>query len=258
MPGPAAIIPAIATVAGSAISANAAKKAANTQAAAAAEGTAEQRRQFDAMRALQQPYVEAGTGALGRLSGYESVGPEALAIQRAMAGLGSPEEQDAALRRIEQGPLFAGLMRQGENAILQNASATGGLRGGNVQAALAQFRPQLLSSLMDRQYSQLGGLTALGQGVTQNLAALGQASASGVGAAGLATGQNIANLMGQQGAAQAGGILGQANAGIGALGNIGGLLAQRFAGSPSNVPAVVDDGYSIGQGSAYGGSRAGL
>jgi hypothetical protein len=93
------------------------------------------------------------------------------------------------------------LQQQGENAILQNASATGGLRGGNIQGALAQFRPALLNQALEQQYSRLGGMTQLGQ-----------RSAAGVGAAGMETGTNISNLLGQQGAALAGGELGQAKA----------------------------------------------
>ncbi|WP_449405980.1 hypothetical protein [Massilia phosphatilytica] len=36
-------------------------------------------------------------------------------------------------------PRFQALQQQGNDAILANASATGGLRGGNVQGALGQF-----------------------------------------------------------------------------------------------------------------------
>jgi len=124
--------------------------------------------------------------------------------------LGSPEGQQQAINAIQSGPQFQAMTQQGENAILQNASATGGLRGGNVQGALAQFRPQLLNQLIDQQFSRLGGLTSLGQN-----------AAAGVGNAGMATGNSITNLLAQQGAARAGGALGQA-AGFGnALGGIG-------------------------------------
>jgi len=120
--------------------------------------------------------------------------------------------------------------RQGENAILQNASATGGLRGGNVQAALAQFRPALLSSLIEQQYGRLGGLTAIGQN-----------AAAGVGNAGMSTGTNIATLLGRQGQAEAGGILGQQSALTGGInkafgavqgaGGFGKLFGGGFGGS---------------------------
>jgi hypothetical protein len=75
------------------------------------------------------------------------------------------------------------------------------LRGGNIQAALGQFRPQLLSSLIEQQYGRLGGLTNTGQASAARQAAFGQQ-----------TGANVSTLLGQQGQAQAGGILGEQSA----------------------------------------------
>lgn len=159
-----------------------ANKAAKDQAGAAQAGIDEQRRQFDAMQALLQPYVQAGQGALGGMQN--------------LAGLGTPEEQQAAIAALAGGPEMLAMTQQGENAMLQNASATGGLRGGNLQGALAQFRPQVLSQLINQQYNRLGGL-----------AQMGQASAAGVGSAGMQSGANIAQLLQAQGAANAGGQL---------------------------------------------------
>lgn len=172
---------------GGMMQAGAAEDAAQIQAGASEAGIAEQRRQFDAMRELLKPYTEAGLPALE--------------AQQAFLGLQGPEAERAAIERIRGGETFQALTRQGEEALLQRASATGGLRGGNIQAALSQFRPQLLSSLIEQQYGRLGGMTALGQ-----------QSAAGVGTAGMETGTNIANLLGQRGAALAGGELGQARA----------------------------------------------
>ena len=121
---------------------------------------------------------------------------EGVEQQQALVGVQGPEAQRAAIAALEQGPAFQALQQQGENALLQQASATGGLRGGNVQAALAQFRPQLLSQLIEQQYGQLGGLVKYGQ-----------ASAAGTGAAAQETGSNVAQLLAAQGAAQAGGQL---------------------------------------------------
>jgi hypothetical protein len=158
----------------------AAKDAASTQAGASQAGIEEQRRQFDVVQKLLEPYVTGGT--------------EAFKQQQALVGVQGPEAQRAAISAIEQGPAFQALTEQGENALLQRASATGGLRGGNVQAALAQFRPQILSQLIEQQYGQLGGL-----------AKFGQASAAGTGAAAQETGANVAQLLAAQGAATAGG-----------------------------------------------------
>jgi hypothetical protein len=167
--------------------ADAAESAAAAQTGAAQQGIEEQRRQFDAVQKLLAPYVSAGTPALE--------------AQQAFLGLRGPEAERAAIERIKGGETFQALAGQGEEALLQRASATGGLRGGNIQGALAQFRPALLSSLIDQQYGRLGGMTALGQ-----------QSAAGVGAAGQQTGVNVANLLGQQGAAQAGAEIAQGKA----------------------------------------------
>jgi hypothetical protein len=171
---------------GGALQSRAAGKAAGQQAQAAEAGIEEQRRQFDKLQELLSPYVQAGTPALQ--------------AQQALLGLGGAEAQQQAVSGLESSPLFQALARQGEEAMLQQASATGGLRGGNLQAALAQFRPQMLAQAIEDQYGRLGGMTALGQ-----------QSAAGVGAAGMQTGGQIANLLAQQGAARAGGTLGRAS-----------------------------------------------
>ena len=172
---------------GSSMQSSAAGQAAGIQSGAAEAGIAEQRRQFDALQTLLKPYTEAGLPALEQ--------------QQSFLGLRGPEAERAAIERISGGERFKALAGQGEEALLSRASATGGLRGGNLQGALTQFRPQLLSNLIEEQYGRLGGLTSMGQ-----------RSAAGVGAAGTETGVNVANLLGQRGAAQAGGEIGQAKA----------------------------------------------
>lgn len=186
MPNPvAAIVGGGATLIGSAMQSRAAGRAAEAQERSAMAGVGEQARQFDEVRRLLEPYVEAG--------------PQALEAQRAQIGLLGPEAQQAAIQRVSESPLLQALTQQGEQALLQRASATGGLRGGNIQGALAQFRPAMLQAALDQQYARLGGLTSLGQ-----------QSAVGVGNAGMQTGANTAELLGRAGAAQAGGILGSA------------------------------------------------
>lgn len=183
----------------------AARSAADSQSAATYAGIDEQRRQFDEIRKLLDPYVQAGNSALTG--------------QRDLIGLGGQSAQRSAIDALQASPEFAALTQQGENAILSNASATGGLRGGNVQGALAQFRPQILAKLIEEQYGRLGGLTALGQN-----------AAVGVGNAGMQTGANVSDLLQQAGAAQAGGALsaGKASAALannvmGSVGLFGGL-----------------------------------
>lgn len=176
----------------------ASQQAADAQAAATEKGIAEQRRQFDKMVSLLSPYVSAGGSSL--------------TAQKNLLGLGGAGAQQRAVSAIEQSPYFKATAKQGENAILQNASATGGLRGGNVQGALGQFRPQLLNQLVQQQYANLGGITNMGQSAAAGQAAGGMQSAGAIG--NLLSQGGAAQAQGYLGAgqAQAGGILGQANA----------------------------------------------
>jgi hypothetical protein len=186
----------------------AAEEAAGAQRSASEAAIAEQRRQQAEMERLLSPYMQAGQGALG--------------AQQALLGLSGPEAQKAAIAQLEQSPYAQAMLQQGAEGILQNASATGGLRGGNTQAALMEFRPAVLSQLIQQQMAQLGGLAGMGQqsalgaagygqqgtqGVMGQLGAMGQAQAGSA----LAQGQGMSNLFGGIG---------------GALGTLGGLGAM--------------------------------
>lgn len=180
---------------------SAGNNAKDAQVAATDKGIAENQRQFDALQKLLAPYANAGTSAL--------------AGQQALIGQSGPDAQKAAIDAIQNSPQFTAMQQQGENRILQNASATGGLRGGNTQAALAQFSPQLLSQLIDQQYNRLGGITSVGQN-----------AAAGTGNAGMQTGMNISNLLQQGGAAQAGAFLNAGRAQQNLFGGLNGALGQ--------------------------------
>jgi hypothetical protein len=180
---------------------SAAESAAGAQTAASQASIDEQRRQFDAVQKLLSPYSQAGE--------------EALAGQQGLLGLSGTAAQQQAIKALEQSPQMQALVKQGETSILQNASATGGLRGGNVQGALAQFRPQLLSQLIESQFSKLGTISGLGQ-----------ASAAGQAAAAQQTGANIGNALTQQGQAAAGAALASGQAQAQMWGNIGSSIGN--------------------------------
>lgn len=179
------------------------EEATNVQTESNKAAIEEQRRQFDKLQEVLAPFTAAGTGAIGSLS--------------ALAGIDGPEAEAAAIEAIKGGPEFGALVESGENAILQNASATGGLRGGNVQGSLAQFRPQILSQLINQRFGRLGGV-----------AQLGQASAAGVGAGAINTGQGISRSLGEIGRVGAEGALGAASAGSGLIGDIAGSVGTLF------------------------------
>lgn len=192
-------------IVGGAMSSSATKDAANTaanaQTQASQAGIAEQQRQFDTVRQLLDPFVTAGHNSL-----FD---------QETLAGMNGGNLQQGAIDQLQKSPAFTSQLKLGENRILANASATGGLRGGNTQAALAQFAPQLLAQQIDAQYGRLGGITALGQN-----------AAAGVGNAGMQVGNSISSLLMAGGNAQANGALlgGVADARLGST--ISGALGQ--------------------------------
>lgn len=189
----------------------AANKAAKAQTAGAEASIAEQRRQFDTMQGLMDPYVQAGTGALEQ--------------QQALSGQLGPEAQQAAIAGIQGGAGFQASQLAGETSILQNAAATGGVRGGNTQGALAQFAPALLGQAIDQRYSQLGGLAGAGQNAAAGLGAAGMNMGANVGA-GLS---NIGNIGAQQqlaGYNRQRGFVGDMFGGLMGLGGLGIDLAS--------------------------------
>jgi hypothetical protein len=104
-----------------------------------------------------------GTREAAAQAGMQAAQPMAQTQASPYAGMTGQEAQAQAIERIAQSPLLAELTRQGEEAILQNRAATGGLRGGNTQGALAQFRPAMLQAEIDKYYGRLAGLSGVGQ-----------------------------------------------------------------------------------------------
>ena len=201
---------ATAVVGGAVIGGIAAKKsadkAAKSQTESSKSGIAEERRQFNAVVELLKPYVEAGTGSLE--------------AQQSLLGLAGPEAQQEAIDALEASPQFESLVRTGEESILQNAAATGGLRGGNVKRALSQYRPEVLSQLIESQFNKLGTITNLGQ-----------SSAAGQAVAAQNTGSNIANLLGQIGQAKAGSALAEGQAYSNIASSIGNVALLKGMGA---------------------------
>ena len=197
---------------------DAAQTAADAQTSASNAGIAQQNQQFAAVQQLLSPYVNAGNSALTG--------------QQNLIGLNGSGAQQSAIDSIQNGSQFQSMLKAGNNNILQNASATGGLRGGNTQEALASFSPQLLNSLIQQQYSNLGGLTSIGQN-----------AAAGVGNAGMSTGNNVTSLLQQQGSAQAGNALAQ---------------GRQQAGVANSIATAIGGYASLGGFGSFGSNVGGI
>lgn len=182
-----------------------ASKAADAQVRAAQMGVEENRRQFDLVQSLLKPYVEGGTAAFKQ--------------QQDLLGVGGAAAQQQAIGALQNSPFFQAQLNQGTNAILQNASATGGLRGGNVQGALSQFAPQLLQQTYQNQLANLGGLAGAGLG-----------AATGTGNAAQNAAAQNSQLFGNMGQAQAGAYLARAQNNQNMIGSLFGMAGNILGG----------------------------
>jgi hypothetical protein len=150
--------------------------------------------QFQQTRADYMPYTRAGTAAIDDISKLLGLnfGP-GYSITETGATEAGQEAQQAAIEKLRLGPLYQSLYRNGEEALLQNAAATGGIRGGNTQRGLADFGSDVLANVYQNTISNLNDVSRLGLGATGSVASFGANNANS--AAGLTTqiGQAQAN-----------------------------------------------------------------
>lgn len=192
----------------------ASSRAARRQTEAANNATGEQRRQFDLMYGDQQPYREAGQGAIRELAGLSGYDP-------------TPSAQDVM---NEPGYQFG--MDQGRNAIQGTAAARGGLYSGNALKELTQFGGDYATTRFgqanDRRQQAFGNRWNRLAG----LAGIGQTSVQQTGNAGMNFGNRAgANMMGA-GNAQAAAGMQRADIWGNAANQLGGYMAwnQRDRG----------------------------
>jgi hypothetical protein len=212
--------------------------------------------------------IDQSTGqAINYLNPYASTGQEAQQREAALSGALGGAAQQQAFQDFQESPGQKFLRERQEQALLRNASATGGLRGGSTLSALqeqasgiaAQQQQQQLENMRNiaqrgqqaatqqGQFSQTGGISGanlIGQIAGQQAGLLGQQ-------AGLQanTGSQMANLAAQGGqfagntlnnlGSQVSGLrsgLGQLESG--AIGNTGGNVANlqnQLGGNAANV-----------------------
>lgn len=205
----------------------AAKAAAQAQLQAAQLGINEESREFNTTQQNLQPWLQAGGQALGG--------------QQDLLGLNGNGPQATSIADLQNSPLYQSLMRNGQNTILANGSATGGLRGGNMQNSLANFGADTLTSVIQQQLANLGGLSGTGQTTGTQLGQLGQNNANA-----------ISNLYGQQGAATAGGITSAAGTNANTTNTLFSSVGSLFGGS-GPLSGLFSGGSSFSLPSSFGG-----
>lgn len=104
---------------------------------------------------------------------------------------GTPEEQQESINRAKASPLYQALIsgrEPGEESIMRKASATGGLRSGNIQGALYDYNTRLESDALLKAYEeQMSGLRGLaqipdiyGSEIGRTMSGMGETSALGI------------------------------------------------------------------------------
>lgn len=83
---------------------------------------------------------------------------------RLLLGMDGAEGQQAEIDALRNSPGYQSLYRNGRDATLAAASATGGLRGGNTDAALYNLGEDTLSRTIANQLGNYGGLVGVGVG----------------------------------------------------------------------------------------------
>lgn len=171
------------------------EKASKLQQQAAKQGIDSQEAMFNRSLELNQPYREAGYDAIGGLQ-----------------GLMDPAQRGQMLNDYYAGDEYQQMSNQVEEQQMRNAAATGGLRGGQNQAALASIAPQLGQQYMQGLQNQYTGLANMGMGA----ASQGAQGAQQFGAQQSALQQQAGQAAAQNAITQ-GGIWGNTMQGLGGL-----------------------------------------
>ena len=209
-----AVALAVGTVAGAAITSNAAGKAARGQEKAAQTAAATQERMFERQVALQEPWRQAGINALEKLR--------------------------SGAVDVTQDPGYAFRLSEGQKALERTAAARGGLLSGGALREAQRYGQGLASQEYSAAYNRLASMAGLGQSTSGQMA--GEAGTYGT---------NLANLQygAGTGAAQtrASGYLGAANTLMSGLGSglnyyQGNQTLNYLKGA--GTPAVQTGGYS--------------
>jgi len=204
-----AIIGGGASLIGGKMAADSAESAANTAANAQGEATDEQlgfqREQLDYLKELDKLPRQYREEALNQLGG---------------AYTGDQSQQQTFMDRARQSPLYNQIMgnrQSGEEAIMRNASATGGLRSGNVQSNMYQYNTELQNDALLQSYNQqlqglsgLAGMQGYGNQIASTMGDMGITAGTGIAAAGQAQaqGQVASGQAWQQGIQGASGAIG--------------------------------------------------
>jgi hypothetical protein len=258
------------TLIGGYLSSQGSKNAANTQAQAGQNAINSQQQMLSSQQAIQQPYVSAGQTALQQLVQGTQPGGQ-FTKQFAMKDLPTATPYVASESQAQQFATKEALsamqsqMAVGGQGLSSNAIVGAGKLAGDIgsqyenqgynqwlQSNQLNFNQALAGQQQAQSVFQMNQNNAINP--LQNIASMGQASASGQAANVGNAGTNISNLQTGIGNAQAAGQVGSANALGGAASSVGQYMMLQNLMSPSTSGST---GSGVGS-SAYSDAAAGM
>lgn len=210
----------IASLVGGFLGADASEDAANIQAGASREATAEQRRQYDQTRKDLLPYYQTGTGGNAQLAYFLGINPGNVeggnaniydSVNKDLGAYGSLSKP-FTMADYQADPGYAFRLSEGQKALERSAAARGMTNSGAALKAAQAYGQDLASQEFNNAYNRyntnqtnlynrLAGISGTGQNSANTIANVGQNTAN----------QISSNIIGA-GNAQAAGTIGAANA----------------------------------------------
>jgi hypothetical protein len=184
---------ATAVVSSAIIGASASKSAGEAQAGAMDRSAELQMQMFRETQAAQEPWRQAGLGALNKL-------------------IPLTEYKDFGMDQFKADPGYAFRLSEGQKALERSAAARGGLLSGGTGKALTRFGQEMGSQEYTNAFNRYQTERSARLAPLQSLAGLGQTTAQQIGQQGMQTGANVGDAIGSGAAARASGYVGTANA----------------------------------------------
>lgn len=256
--------------------ASAAKSAAQTQASAANQAAQIQQTEFNTTTANEAPYLQAGNTSLNALMTQLGLGPGGTGtgpLTQSFTPYQAPAPFNFNPQNLQNTPGYQFQLQQGEQAITDQASAVGGVGGGNTLKALTTFGQGLAGTEYQNAYTnalnayntnsansyqawlanQQGNQNVQQQNTNnlQTLAGSGQNAAANLGSLGNASAATIGNDLTSGAAATAAGTIGAANANASGLSSV----TNSLSGLSSNYLLM---SLLNGGGGGAGGSSGGI
>jgi enamine deaminase RidA (YjgF/YER057c/UK114 family) len=222
------------------IGANAAGSAASQQAAAAQNAQNIGLQEFNTITGQQQPFMNAGYGALGQLNYLLGQGTPGTGGARGTAssssagGYGSLLSPFTAQTMAEYSPAYNFQMQQGRQGVLNGDAAGTGVLSGAAQKDLMGYNQNFANTAFNNAFNQYQAQQGNIYSRLSGVANLGQNAAANVGQQGTALAGQQAQAAQNVGTALAGGTVGAANAYSSALqgASYAPFLATLYGNSP--------------------------